>query len=264
MTDDRAAVIEQIQGMVVSLVATHPAGAGLCLVGGFRYRFLDNGPRRSVDIDYHWEGDLADKQTQLIRLFERRLLPDVRRRLGLDGSVAAPRGGAAESIATAVVDLAFWNLRSTLGRIEIPVDIIRIECVDSPAVRTAGGVVYRTASDADMLEAKAIAVVYRTFLEYRDLVDLYLFASHAAADAHLRLADKCRRLNIDATRVAARLDDLAAAGGHHAAGIESVIRQQVDPEPVAAILAAGGGPIVLEAVRQLLETLFGWSREASS
>ena len=71
-------------------------------------------------------------------------------------------------------------------------------------------------------------------LEYRDLVDLYLFASHAAADAHLRLAEKCRRLNIDATRVAARLDDLAAAGGHHAAGVESVIRQQLDPEPAAA------------------------------
>lgn len=162
-----------------------------------------------------------------------------------------------------MVELAFWKLGSTLGRIEIPVDIIRIECLDSPAVRTAGGVVYRTASDADMLEAKAIAVVSRTFLEYRDLVDLYLFASHAAPDAHRRLADKCRRLNIDATRVAARLDDLATAGGHHAAGIDAIIRQQLDPEAAAAILAAGGGPVVLEAVRQLLGTLFGRRREAS-
>jgi len=36
-----------------------------------------------VDVDYHWEGDLAAKQRDLIDFFNRRLLPDVRRQLGL-------------------------------------------------------------------------------------------------------------------------------------------------------------------------------------
>lgn len=117
-----------------------PAG----LVGGFRYRLLDKGPRQSVDVDYHWAGDLAAKQQELIALFERRLLPDVRRQVGLDGNVTAARGEP-DSALVATIDLAFWRLGSTLGRIEIPVDVIRIECVDPPVARTADGVVYRTA-----------------------------------------------------------------------------------------------------------------------
>lgn len=62
MTDDRSVerpgIAEQIQRKVAQLVATLPVGVGLCLVGGFRYRLLDRGVRRSVDIDYHWAGDL--------------------------------------------------------------------------------------------------------------------------------------------------------------------------------------------------------------
>ena len=101
---DSTAITEQIQRKVARLVATLPVGVGLCLIGGFRYRLLDHGIRRSVDIDYHWEGDLEAKQRELIDLFGRRLLPDVRRQLGLEGSVAAARGAAAESTAVAIVE----------------------------------------------------------------------------------------------------------------------------------------------------------------
>ena len=74
MAGHRSATVEQIQRMVAALVATQPAGAGLCLVGGFRYRLLDRAVRLSVDIDYHWMGDLAAKQQALAELFRRRLL----------------------------------------------------------------------------------------------------------------------------------------------------------------------------------------------
>ncbi|MFN7811513.1 MAG: hypothetical protein ACK5SI_02485, partial [Planctomycetia bacterium] len=146
MADSAQQISEQIQRLVASLVATQPAGAGLWLVGGFRYRLLDRGVRRSIDIDYHWQGDLAAKRGELIAVFQRRLLPDVRRRLGLEGSAAAARGTGHESVAVMTIDLAFRRLGSTLGRIEIPVDILRIECVDPPAARTTDGIVYRTAS----------------------------------------------------------------------------------------------------------------------
>ena len=51
MAGDRAETIEQIQRAVAALVATQPAGVGLWLVGGFRYRLLDRAVRRSVDIE---------------------------------------------------------------------------------------------------------------------------------------------------------------------------------------------------------------------
>lgn len=255
MPADRFAITEQVQRQIARLVATVPAGLGLCLIGGFRYRLLDRGVRRSVDIDYHWEGDLAAKQRELIDLFERRLVPDVRRRLGLEGAVSAARGAAGESTAVTVVELAFWRLDSDLGRIEIPVEITRIERVDPPTARTSDGVVYRTASNADMFESKVIAVVGRTFVEHRDLVDLHLFASHAAPDAATRLRGKLARLGITTATVQRRLDDLDQAGTHHAAAIDAVIRDQIDPASAATFIDAGGGRAVLASARDLLAHL---------
>lgn len=252
---DSTAITEQIQRKVARLVATLPVGVGLCLIGGFRYRLLDHGIRRSVDIDYHWEGDLEAKQRELIDLFGRRLLPDVRRQLGLEGSVAAARGAAAESTAVAIVELAFWQLGSTLGRIEIPVEITRIECADPPVARTADGVVYRTASNADMFESKVIAVVGRPFVEHRDLVDLYLFASQAAPDAPARLRRKLDRLGINPATVRRRLDDFGQSAARHAVAIDAVINGQIDSASAATLAEAGGGKAVLERARDLLVNL---------
>lgn len=252
MPDDRLFLTEQIQRMAAALVATHPAGAGLCLIGGFRYRLLDRGARFSVDIDYHWIGDLATKQQELVNLFQRRLLSDVRRRLNLDGSVAAGRG---DSPVATVVDLAFWRLGSNVGRIEIPIDILRLECTDPPTVRTTDGVVYRTTSNADMLESKVIAVVGRTFLEHRDLVDLYLFESQAAPDAAARLSVKLATLGIQPDTVARRLEDLGDPKAVHVAAVDRIIREQVDSEAAEALLRAGGGAIVVPAVHALLDRL---------
>jgi CRP-like cAMP-binding protein len=252
MPSSRPEVIEQLQRMVAALVATQPAGTGLCLVGGFRYRLLDQAVRRSVDIDYHWPGAVLAKQRALAELFERRLLSNVRRRLNLEGSAHAP---APESATTAVVELAFWRLGSDLGRIEIPVDVIQIECLDPPTVRTADGVVYLTVSDADMFESKVIAVISRGFLEHRDLVDLYLFINHAAPDTASRLARKCASLGIGAEHIARRLADLAAHSQRHAKAVDRILQEQLDPDAAAALAAAGGGQLVMATLSSLLESL---------
>lgn len=256
MAESRTEITERLQRMVAALVATHPAGAGLCIVGGFRYRLLDKSARQSVDVDYHWEGDLAAKQQELIALFERRLIPDVHRQFGLDGSATAARSGP-DSTTVAVIDLAFWRLGSTLGRIEIPVDVIRIQCIDPPVAKTADGIVYRTASDADMLESKVLAIVGRTFIEHRDLLDLYLFASHAAADAPVRIRGKLARAGIHDAAVRRRLDTLVESADRHATSIDALIREQLDAATAAVLMDAGGGKAVLESVRGLLAGLLG-------
>jgi len=257
MQQDRAEFTEQIQRMVAALVATQPAGAGLALIGGFRYRLLDRGIRRSVDIDYHWEGDLAAKQRELVALFQRRLLPDVRRQLALDGSAMPARSAGHEPTAVASVDLAFWKLGSTLGRIEIPVDVTRIDCLDPPTARTADGIVYRTPSNADMYESKVVAVLGRTFVEHRDLVDLHLFASHAAPDAAERIRGKLARLGLDEATVRRRLDDLDLSAARHAASIDAVIAGQLDTAAAGVLMECGGGRAVWESVHRLLLGLLG-------
>lgn len=253
MHDQQAKVIEEIQRIVARLLATSPAGYGLCLIGGFRYRYLDQSVRRSRDLDYHWEGDLAEKQTELVSLFQRRLLPEVKRHLGYEGDVRAATGPEADSPAVCIVELAFWSAGSP-GRIEVPVDITRIICRDPLTVRTADGVIYPTPSDADLIESKVIALFNRRYLQHRDFVDLFLFSSHLRSDAAERLREKFTALAINRETLLHQLRDFAQHTDYHIRSIASVITDQLDPSATANIEAAGGAKLVFETVCQLLLT----------
>ena len=249
--------------MVVRLLATNPAGHGLCLIGGFRYRFLDQSVRQSRDLDYHWEGDLAAKQAELASLFKRRLLPDVKRRLGYDGDVRATTGPGADSPSVCIVELAFWSAGSP-GRIEVPVDITRIICRDPVTVRTADGVVYPTPSDADLIEGKVIALFNRRYIQHRDFVDLFLFSSHLRLDSSERLQDKFTALGINKESILRQLRDFAEHTDYHIRSIAAVISDQLDPSAAANIEAAGGATLVFETVRQLLVTTLKLGEERAN
>ena len=153
--DNNFATIERIQTLTVRILATHPAGCGLCLVGGFRYRLLNESARASSDIDYHWEGDLQSKQEEIIDLFRSKLLPEVKRQFSYDGDVRPAMGPDAESPVVRTVDLAFYRAQEPGSRIEIPVDIMSVARLDPPMVRTVEGTVLLTVSDADMIESKS-------------------------------------------------------------------------------------------------------------
>jgi hypothetical protein len=60
--------VESIQKLVARTVSLSPAGEGLALVGGFRYRLLDGSARFSADVDYHWSGDGEVKKNELAAL----------------------------------------------------------------------------------------------------------------------------------------------------------------------------------------------------
>lgn len=247
--------IEEIQHAVVRLLATSTSGHDLCLIGGFRYRFLDQSVRVSQDVDYHWAGDLGQKQAELITLFERRLIPDIKRRFGLDGDVRPAIGPDADSPSVRIVELAFWRLGTGYPRIEVPVEITRIVCLDPPIARTASGVVYRTVSDADLAESKVIALMNRHVIEHRDLCDLFLFPNHFAHDASDRLRRKFAILQIRQGVISARLADLRNNRTYHAKALGAVIGSQLDAAAAANISAAGGPAIVLDAVLSLLDAM---------
>ena len=244
---------EAVQRMVARIVANNPAGRNLALIGGFRYRFLDGSVRASDDVDYHWSGDLGEKQAELIALFKRVLLPQARRQLGYDGNAAAKFGPDGESPIVRVVDLAFWKEDVPNSRIEIPVEVTRICCADPVDVRTADGTLYATPSDADMIESKVIAVLNRVFLRHRDIVDVFLFHNHLAPDSPERLAVKLRTLDTTQTSVDERISDLHEHGDYHAKAIQAVIDTQLDPGAAAQLNDAGGGSMVLAAALRTLD-----------
>jgi len=246
-------ILETIQKMVVRLVAVSPTGHNLCLIGGFRYRFLDSSARMSRDIDYHWPEDLGEKQAQLVTLFSRRLLPEIKRRLGYDGNVQLAAGPVTESPLLRIIELAFWRPGVTYSRIEIPVEITRIVCLDRMTVRTADGVVYPTLSDSDMIESKVVAIFNRLHLEYRDIVDVFLFSNQLVPNSAQRLKIKFSKLLLDTSVIKKRLDDLITNSSFHVRGVKAVLETQLDADTAANIQEGGGAQMLLDAVIKIVE-----------
>ncbi|NCC52893.1 MAG: hypothetical protein EOM20_17005 [Spartobacteria bacterium] len=243
---------EAIQTLIARIVATHPAGRNLMLIGGFRYRLLNKSVRTSEDIDYHWAGELEEKQHELIDLFSRVLIPEVRLTFNYVGRVQARQGVDTESNVLRTVDVAFWQTDVPYSRIEIPVEITQIVCADSVTIRTIDGTIFATASDADMIESKIIAVVNRVVLRHRDLVDIFLFQDSILPDAPNRLQNKLHALNISANHVRKRMGDLQDHHEYHAKAIQETINTQLDTHAANQINDAGGGLMVLKVVLDLM------------
>jgi predicted nucleotidyltransferase component of viral defense system len=262
MSSNRTEVVEQIQRMAVSLLATSPAGHRLCLIGGFRYRLLSQSCRASLDIDYHWDGDLDGKQTEIVDLLRAKLLPDVKRRMGYDGDVGKATGPDADSPSVKTAVMALCRAGETQARIEIPVEITSIPCMDSPVVRTVAGTVYLTASDADMIESKVIALFNRAFVEERDIVDLFLFQDQFVADSAERLKTKLAGLHVSPESVADRCARLLTNRAVHVRTINEIIEDQIDAAVAANLKASGGGGMVFDAVIAMLKETLRIAREA--
>jgi hypothetical protein len=262
--EDPRRPIEPLQAEVARLIATSPAGEGLRLVGGFRYRLLDRSCRASLDIDYHWEGDLREKRDGILALFRKRLLPEVRRLFGLDGTAepasAMEPGAEPDSPFVSGIVLALFRRDLPGSRLELPVEITRIPCKDAPIVRTAGGTVYLTASDADMVEGKVIALVRRVFLQERDILDLYLFQDGLLPDSPVRLRDKLESLALEPGALEERIAKVRRDLVVHARGVDRLLEEQVDGPSAENLRRAGGGRRICEAVVDRLEKVLGAMR----
>ncbi len=246
---------EALQKLIARMVATHPVGRNLMLVGGFRYRFLNNSVRTSDDIDYHWPGKLEEKQQELVRFLNRVVLPEAQRLLKYEGSAAPYRGPDEESPVVRIVNLAFWRTDVPNSRIEIPVEVTRILCADAVTIRTVEGTIFPTVSDADMIESKVIAILNRLVLRHRDLVDLFLFRDQLRSDAKERIAAKIEELNVLPEHVSKRLADLRAHEAYHGRATQAVIDAQLDSPASAQLNDAGGGSLVVTSVVGLLDDL---------
>ena len=240
---------DRLQKVVASLIAKSPAGVNLLLIGGFRYRLLDNSQRFSADIDYHWGGDLEAKQRELLSLCRRVILGQVRRELGYEGSAMARKGPDADSPNAKIIDLRFWKGQV---HVETPLEITQIVCLDPPTIRTAGGTVHATPSDTDLVESKIIAVLNRIFLQHRDLVDIFLYGDKLRPDSPARLKKKLAKLQLSPEAITRRLQDLQENRQYHAAAVQKVIDEQVETTVAQQMNTGGGGKTVLDSALSLI------------
>lgn len=249
MNIDITKTIGEIQVLASSFIATNPAGHRLCLIGGFRYRLLSHSCRTSLDIDYHWDGDLDSKQTEIMHLLRSKLLPEVKRRFNYDGEVRQGSGPEADSPFMKSITVVLFRAGE---RIEFPVELTRIPCLDAPVVRTAAGIVYLTTSDADMIESKVVALFNRLFLAERDIVDLFLFQDAFRVDSAQRLREKFATLHINPESVRDRFARLSTNRAVHARAIDAIIDEQIDAAVAANLKAAGGGGMIFDIVIAIL------------
>jgi hypothetical protein len=252
MEDHDLTIAERIQRLAATLLATHPVGHQLCLIGGFRYRLLNASARTSTDIDYHWEGDLLRKQAEIVDVLRAKLLLEVKRQLGYDGDVRVSSGPDVESPAVRVIEMAFYRAAEPGSRIEIPIEITRVARLDAPAVRTIAGTVFLTVSDADMIESKIIAFLNARFCRARDIVDVFLFQDALRPDAPARLSQKLGQLALPLADAIATLDRFEANQAVHVREIERLLSEQVAPAVAANLRAAGGAAMIWDVVMRLL------------
>ena len=246
--------IEPIQKLIAGLLATSPAGHDLRLIGGFRYRLLDGSARRSADIDYSWEGDIHEKAGEIASLFRRKLLPEVKRRFGYDGAATLAQGPEFDSPFVAVITAVFYRIGERQSRIEIPVEITRIVCADKPVASTLDGVVYLTASDADMVESKIVSIFNRVHIQERDLIDIFLFKNRIPPDAGERLRVKFKKLSIRESSIRERISALKKSRAYHGRNIDTVVLEQLEPHAASHIEAAGGGLMVFDEALAAVES----------
>lgn len=254
---DKQQITEEIQKMATKIVATNPAGNQLLLIGGFRYRLLDASARMSTDLDYHWPGDLTKKQQELIVLFKKKLLPEVNRGFSYEGTVKPATGPDFESDDVKVIEIAFYKTNVPGSRIEIPVDITRIECLDAPIVKTCDGVVFLTASEADMIESKIIAVLNRVHVEARDLVDIFLFQNRFGPAAPDRITKKLAKLPLNSTNISNRLRMLTDGKKQYVRAIGEIIETQFTTEVAERIIEGGGAETVFDRNIQIIQENVG-------
>ncbi|MFO7906702.1 MAG: hypothetical protein R6U98_28865 [Pirellulaceae bacterium] len=262
--NETIALMQRIQRLAARILATHPAGRGLCLVGGFRYRLLNKSARASNDLDYHWDGDLQRKQAEIVEVFRSKLLPHVKRQLGYEGDVRPAVGPDAESPVVRTTELAFYRVAEPGSRIEIPVDLIGIACLDTPMVRTVEGTVFLTVSDADMIESKILACLSRSFLRIRDVLDIFLFQDALKPDSPERLSQKLSKLSLPPAKAIERLNKLASNRTAHVRGMERLLDEQVEPAVTSNIRAAGGAEMIWDSVMHLLNEILTETEGLSS
>lgn len=254
-TNSKNIVADAMQAMAAKMIALSPVGHNLLLIGGFRYRLIDHSARVSRDVDYHWPGDLAQKQSEMLSLLRNRILPALKREYGYEGRVDPASGPEGDSPFVRSIIISVWRPDSKDARLEIPVEITKVPCADAPDIRTVDGVIYPTVSDADQIESKIIAVFNRLHLQHRDLVDVFLFSSKLRPDSPARLKSKLELLGIGPEVLARRMEDFSKHSGYHAKAIQAVIDAQLDPVAAANIAEAGGSAMILERVAGLLRAM---------
>jgi hypothetical protein len=252
--DEEITVIERLQQLIAQTIA-RASEKRMLLVGGFRYRLLDKSIRQSMDIDYHCEEDLGQTLKSLISLFQRRLLPEIRRDFGLEGTVFE-EAKREESDMVKTISLSFHKPGVPGSSIEILIDLLTIPCLDRPETRTKGGSVYLTASDADMVESKILALMSRIFFQDRDLLDLFLFKDFLLSDSAIRLQRKMEILHLQYVHFTELIESLEKNRSLHLKNLNKIIDEQVDRNMQADLKMNDGVNLIFDSVEKILSDIY--------
>ncbi|MBN1901770.1 hypothetical protein JW926_10655 [Candidatus Sumerlaeota bacterium] len=255
MIDNRIQKIEEFQKLIVKTIATNRIGVNLPLIGGFRFRLLDNSPRFSIDIDYHCHGDLHQKQGELLRVFQSTVLPLTKQKTGYSGSASEKIGPDADSPHNKVLDIAFFKEGTPYSRMETCIDITRIQRMDDPVAKTFEGAIILTLSDADMIESKVLSLFNRIYLQERDMVDLYLFKDKFREDSPERISEKITRSTLDWDFVKKRFKKIIGDRDYHIRNINTIIEEQFDAIATENLRIGGGGALVFDQAAGILKIL---------
>lgn len=101
-------------------------------------------------------------------------------------------------------------------------------------------------------------------MQVRDLLDFFLFQNALRPDSPARLLHKLGELGLSPAEAIERLNELARQRPVHERGIERLLDEQMNPAVTANLRAAGGGPMIWDAVMSRLHEVLAKAGESSS
>lgn len=239
--------------MVRSLARSSSVGAGLLLVGGSHYSVLKESSRISRELDYRTEGDLTAQRARVLCAIRERVIPDLKRRYGVD-AIAGESDDKEPSPFVRSLQVAF-NAPGLPKPVVVGVDCVDINLIplaDEATYVVLDGTIIPTISDADMVESKILSIFNRVFLEYRDIVDVFLFQADLRKDSAERLLIKFSKLGLDGDAIARRMKSMYENFEVHASGVDGVLESDFEEKQLQYLRAQGGGTGILRKVLELL------------
>ncbi len=243
---------QNIQKIFISSFAVSTVSVGMYLIGGLKFYLLNNSPRLSNDIDFHYEKDLAIKKNELKAFILNSFLPMMKRDHNITGHIL-PNHPEEESINLKVIHIFLTQEDKT--SFDLPIEITKIICFDKKNIETFNGKIIGVVSNADLIESKVIAFFSRYYFQARDLVDIWLFKNMFLKDSGKRIFKKLNLLSIDNKTIKNKITDLKNNKTYHTKQIKEVFLTQTSEQINSQIENAGGFNVVLDQIINILDIL---------
>lgn len=219
--DLKTILIDEIQAFFLEEFYKNPSSNGTVLVGGGRFRHINNSLRFSVDLDFFQDKGFNEKNIQgfisgkFIKLLEQRFGVSAR-------IIETPPWQKTHNIET--IRLLVYDKDNDFYQIEIDFDFIMRKPYSGYEKELFRNVVILTSTNEESLEEKLISVFEREPIKIRDLFDFWYYRDLVKKFDKDRIQKKLKERGVSKDSIEKRLKDFTLHRDYYIREIKNIIK----------------------------------------